>query len=238
MTIERTSGTVIPLSRISILMSSEPHPFEIAHRDAAEEAWQQTLRANPALFNGTVMLHSTMDIQDGRLTTVAHRVPYSALLLFLKERPVEGCWHLFGSALLVSSDNRVILSRMAERTANAGLVYSPCGSLDLSDVVGDKVDIDGNMRREVLEETGLDLASAEAEAAYGMVEIGGVVVIVRRFFFDMTASELVARVRAHIDAEADPEIDDVFSVGAEDAPRSDYQFYMAELLHWHFGSKR
>ncbi|VVT25746.1 NUDIX hydrolase [Rhizobium sp. EC-SD404] len=238
MTTDRTGGAVIPLSQISIRIIPEPHPFEIAHRGAAEEAWQRIHRANPALFNGTVMLHSTMDVEDGRLTTLAHRVPYSALLFFLEQRPVERCWHLFGSALLISSDNRMVLIRMGDRTANAGLVYSPCGSLDLSDVVGDAVDIDGNMRREVLEETGLDLRTARAEPQYGMVETGGVVIIVRRFFFDLPASELVERARAHISAETDPEIDDVFSVGTDDAPRSDYQFYMEDLLRWHFGSKR
>jgi 8-oxo-dGTP pyrophosphatase MutT (NUDIX family) len=179
-----------------------------------------------------------MEISGGRLCSRAQRVPYSTLLFWRERRPVAGSWHLFGSPLLVSREGRLVLIRMAQHTANAGLIYSPCGSLDEADITGGRVDIDGNMRREVMEETGLDLAAARAEAGYGVVRTGGVVVVARRFFFDLPAERMVAQARAHMEAEAVSEIDDVFSIGGPEEATARYQFFMPHLLRWHFGAKQ
>ena len=55
--------------------------------------------------------------------------------------------------------------RMAAHTVNAGRVYFAAGSFEPSDFRDGLVDADGNMVREVREETGLDIAGARARRA-------------------------------------------------------------------------
>ena len=54
-----------------------------------------------------------------------------------------------------ASDGAFLLGVMDAHTANAGKIYFPAGIADRSDVVGETVDLAGNVMREVAEETGL-----------------------------------------------------------------------------------
>ena len=49
---------------------------------------------------------------------------------------------------------------MGPHTANAGRIYFPCGTPDPDDIVGKRIDLDLSVRRELKEETGLDVASS------------------------------------------------------------------------------
>ena len=89
--------------------------------------------------------------------------------------------HVFGHAMPVTSDGALIAVRMANHTANAGRVYFAAGSFEPEDFPTEFADVDGNMEREVLEETGLDFRSVPREHGYH-AHAGKVgTVIVRRF---------------------------------------------------------
>lgn len=66
---------------------------------------------------------------------------------------VKNCFALAG---ILTSDNAFLTGVMAAHTANAGRVYFPGGTLDPSDFIAGKVNIESSMRRELTEETGLD----------------------------------------------------------------------------------
>src|SRR5476651_2231434 len=59
----------------------------------------------------------------------------------------------FAQGVLRSADGAFLLGVMAAHTANPGSIYFPCGTPDLSNVVGTSVDLEANVLREVLEET-------------------------------------------------------------------------------------
>lgn len=227
-------GDSFTVDRVEIGYDATPHRFHIDNHSAAQHHWERVVADNPALFDGTVMLHSSMDRRPGLLSTLAHPVPFSTFLYWRSLPDVEATWHLFGAPLIVSSDNRVLLIRMAASTANAGRIYSPSGSLDPADKRGDRLDIDGNMHREVHEETGLDLAAARADATYRILVFGMIVVVVKRYVFDRSAADLIDAVRAHIAASDTPEIDAVLAVDAATPPMAGYQFFTQPMLDWHF----
>ncbi|WP_204278261.1 NUDIX hydrolase, partial [Escherichia coli] len=55
-------------------------------------------------------------------------------------------------------------------TANAGKIYFPGGTPDLGDVVGSRVDLDGSVRRELAEETGLSPEELTIEDGFWLRE--------------------------------------------------------------------
>jgi 8-oxo-dGTP pyrophosphatase MutT (NUDIX family) len=76
------------------------------------------------------------------------------------EDEVRAC---FPDAAVRTSDDAFIVGQMAAHTRIAGTIQFPSGSIDLRDVVGDRIDFIGAMERELLEETGIEADLLEPE---------------------------------------------------------------------------
>jgi hypothetical protein len=64
-----------------------------------------------------------------------------------------------------------------------------------------------------------------------------VMVVVRRFAFTEDAAALTARARAHMERQPVSEIDDVIAHFPGDSVTAAYQFYMPDIVGWHFNAK-
>ena len=83
-------------------------------------------------------------------------------------------------AALRAADGAFLLGRMAKHTANAGKVYFPSGTPDPNDVRdGGIVDLDGSVRRELLEETGLISTDAKPGGWHAVLAGARVALIAR-----------------------------------------------------------
>jgi 8-oxo-dGTP pyrophosphatase MutT (NUDIX family) len=176
-------------------------------------------------------------IYRSKIVGEAHEIPYSALLWWRKRQDVSGAFHLFGFAVPVSSDGAIIAVRMASHTANAGQVYCAAGSIDLSDLVGSKIDLFANMRREVREETGLDLEEAEADPEIFAMHTNRRVVIFRFFRFAMTADEILKRIEAHMPHDEEQEIAEALAIRSPDRTVHAYSPLMFPILDLFFGPR-
>jgi hypothetical protein len=139
-----------------------PRPWSFARTRAAaiDAHWRRLIEANPNLFNGRVLLQ-----HDGRVEVAGGRRRFRADYLetdfksFIAWRdfgfPEAGVRNGFAMAALQAADGGFVVGEMAAHTANAGRVYFPSGTPDPQDLVGDTVDLDGSVRRELMEETGL-----------------------------------------------------------------------------------
>lgn len=192
---------------IDLRMTDGPHPLFVENREAIEANWQVEFAANPHLFNGQMVLQRQLTFDSGVIRGIAHAIPYSTLLWWRKQPDPAGALHLFGFAVLVSSDNAIIAIRMSDRTANPGQVYCAAGSLDLNDIVDGRLDLSGNMRREVREETGLELDDAEADPHFYASHANGRIVVFRFYHFLSTAAEMVGRIEEHMPHDTEQEID-------------------------------
>lgn len=230
----------IPENRVfgidAVRLSVDPaeHPWGQAERAAIEAHWAREQVERPWLFNGTVMMHRGLALEDGAISGVSHRAPFAALLHWVKSQPEADAWHLFGSAVILSSDGAMMLIRMAAKTANAGKVYAPAGSLDDSDIKDGEVDVEGSIHREAREETGLDLSRAEAEKQLLCWRQGGRVAVFRRFRLDETADVLAARIREHVRTDPEQEIEDVVVVRAPQDAGPTAPPYMRAMVEFHF----
>ena len=87
-------------------------------------------------------------------------------------RPPAGVRDCFGAAAILTADGAFLLGVMGPHTFNAGEIYFPCGTPDPDDIIDGKVDLDLSVRRELKEETGLDIAEFEVEPGWTTVVDG------------------------------------------------------------------
>jgi len=135
----------------------------------------------------------------------------------------------------ISSDGALIAIRMAPHTANPGQVYCAAGSMDESDIVDGHCDVEGNMRREVLEETGLDLNDAVAESGYYGTHVSRSVTLFRIFHFPWTADDMLRKIEAHMLISEEDEVDGAVAIRSADPAAHHYSPAMLPILAWFFG---
>ena len=226
-------GVIIPIDDVEIRVNGAAHPFHLGEVERAQQNWQREIAANPHLFDGRMVLQRALRIEDGRIRGEGHVVPYSTFLWWRKTR-AESAFHLFAMPAILSSDGALILVRMGSHTANPARVYSPSGSLEPEDIVDGRCDIAGNIRREALEETGIDLALATVEPGYHLLHMDRAVTVIRVYRYPETAAALVARVAAHIAADPEPEIDEAIAIFGPDPGAYNYPPFIPPILEWLF----
>jgi len=229
-------GRVFSLDAVRLSVDPAEHPWQSAERAAIAAHWAREQVERPFLFNGTILIHRGLRLEDGVIAGTSHLAPYAALLHWVSTQPDADVWHLFGSAVMLSSDGAMLLIRMAAKTANAGKVYAPSGSLDESDVEGGQVNVEGSMLREAFEETGYDLSRSKPDRQLLAWRQGRRVSIFRRFRLDEPAAELTERIRAHIRTDPEQEIEDVVVVRNPGDAGPTVTPYMRAFIDFHFAA--
>jgi 8-oxo-dGTP pyrophosphatase MutT (NUDIX family) len=236
LTFDLPRDVVVPVHSAEIDLDAAPHPFETENGAAIGQNWAREKTANPALFNGEVMLLSRLRYRGTRLDGVCHMVRYATFLLWRRWQPAGSAEHAYTHAMPVTSDNALILVRMAPHTANANRVYFAAGSFEPQDFRGGMADIDFNMMREVREETGLDLSGCERDPIYHLRSSEGASVIFRRYYLGQPAEAVADRIRAFVAAEEEPEIEGPVIVrGPSDLP-ADMAQHIPAMIEWHFAN--
>lgn len=228
-------GEVAEIGDVDLSISTEDHPFESAERAAIEANWQAEVTANPALYNGRMVLFSKLALEGADVRGLGHVIDYSTFLWWRKQADGRDGYHAFGMAVPVSRDGALIAIRMARTTANPGIVYCAAGSLDEHDIVDGKCDVAGNMAREVREETGLDLAEARAEPVLFGAHYRRRVSLFRFFHFDLTAEEMLERIARHVAQDHEKEIEEAIAIRSPAPDLHPYNPAMFPILRVHFG---
>lgn len=227
-------GRVTPVRGLDLKVDAGPHPLELAHREAIKAHWSDEQAANPALYNGRLILQRQIRVEDGLVRAVGHEASFASFLWWRRQVDLSGACHLFGYPVLVAGDGALIAVEMAPHTANPGQVYFAAGSLDPSDVVDGRCDLNGNMRREVLEETGLDLGDAEADAVMHASYRPHKLTLLQIYRFHEPAEVLVERIGVFAKTAEEQEISK--AVAIRNADRSAYRYgpAMLPILDWYF----
>ncbi|PWJ89809.1 hypothetical protein C8D77_106132 [Mesorhizobium loti] len=237
MSFDLPRNVILPVDAVDVRLDPDPHPFALDNAEAIAENWQREIAANPALFDGTVVLLSQLAYRDNRLVGRCHAVTYSTFMLWRKRRENSGAEHAYAHAVLVAGDNALVAIRMGLQTVNAGRVYFAAGSFEPVDFRDGQVDVDFNMIREVREETGLDLSGAERGKHWHALSTNSGTVIFRRYHETAPADEIARRISAFVATEAEPEIEGpVIIRHAADLPVG-LSPHMKPLIEWHFSGE-
>jgi len=229
-----TDGSLYPVRSLALRVAADPHPLDLTQSTAISANWEREVTANPALFNGRMILQLQIRYRDGLLEALGHVSNFATFLWWRRQPELAGACHLFGYPVIVSSDGALVAVEMAPHTANPGQVYFAAGSLDLSDVVDGACDIEGNMRREVMEETGLDLDLAHADPVLYASYRSRRLTLARVFTFSETAEALADRIDAFARDCSEPEISRAVVIRSGDPAAQRYGAAMLPILSWYF----
>jgi 8-oxo-dGTP pyrophosphatase MutT (NUDIX family) len=208
--------SVLRIERLDVGFVPRPWRFADERRSEINAHFAEMQRRNPALWNGRVLLLGDFAIHGGVFRGVCFDVDYASFTSWQEwgfpDKSVHDC---FAMATIQCSDGAFLLGEMGSHTFNAGQIYFPCGTPDLNDVAIDRVDFEGNVARELKEETGLDVAELTAEAGWHTVLGGRLIGHMKLLRAHESAATLRARILDNLARDDVPEFADIHIVRGE-----------------------
>jgi 8-oxo-dGTP pyrophosphatase MutT (NUDIX family) len=198
-------------ARIEARFEPGPWPWAEREREAIAAHWARRLGRRPAMFDGPVLLARDYALEGEIARVSLFQARYSQFITFRDlDPPDAGALNVFAAAAPRGRDGAYLLGLMAEHTANAGQLYFPCGTPDLSDLRPDgSVDLAGSALRELAEETGLEEDRAIAPAPWTVARDGSILAFLRSAALAEDAEAARARALRHLAADDHPELADL-----------------------------
>jgi 8-oxo-dGTP pyrophosphatase MutT (NUDIX family) len=198
---------VYRVDRLELSFAPKPWPFAIERRAEIDAFFAALQREKPAVWNGRVLLLHHQVLSDGVFRGAYLETDYASFAAWRQwGRPAAAAHDCFSAAAIVAAGGGILLGIMGAHTANAGRVYFPCGTPDPDDIIAGKIDLDFSVRRELMEETGLDAAEFSAEPGWTTVVDGALIAQIKVFRSAQDAVGLRARVLDHLARERQPEL--------------------------------
>jgi 8-oxo-dGTP pyrophosphatase MutT (NUDIX family) len=201
---------VVRLARAELRFAPRPWAFADARRAEIDAHFAGLSRDNPHAFNGRVLLLHEGAVADAVLRGAYFETDFASFIAWRDwgwpDPAVRNC---FAQAALRAADGAFLLGVMSAHTLNAGRVYFPSGTPDPKDIVGDRVDLEASVLRELTEETGLTAADVALDDGWHAVLAGPRLAMLKTMRSPLEASALRARILAHMAAETHPELADV-----------------------------
>jgi 8-oxo-dGTP pyrophosphatase MutT (NUDIX family) len=205
--------TLFPVDRLELALAPKPWAFAEARRAEIDAYFAGLQREKPEIWNGRVLLMHRQKVSAGVFTGDYLETDYASFAAWQAwGLPPAGAYDCFGAAALQASDGGFLLGRMGAHTFHAGQVYFPCGTPDPDDVVDGRVDLAGNVRRELKEETGLAAEEFDVAPGWTAVVDGPLIAQIKLMRAHEDAESLRARVKAHLARERRPELADILIV--------------------------
>jgi 8-oxo-dGTP pyrophosphatase MutT (NUDIX family) len=209
---------VVAIERLDLRFVPRPWPFAVERRAEIDAHFETLRREKPALFNGRVLIQHRHEIAGAALRGEYLETDFASFIAWRDwDFPDTSMRNCFGLGALRGSDGGFLLGVMGAHTANAGRIYFPGGTPDLSDVFDGAVDLESSVRREVAEETGLTPDAFDIAPGWLAVLAGARIAMIKVMRAREPAATMRARIRRHLAAETQPELSDVhIAHGADD----------------------
>ncbi|MEH6951173.1 NUDIX hydrolase [Nitrobacter sp. NHB1] len=161
----------------------------------------------PALWNGRILLGRNPVFERDCFRADYFETDFASFLAWRDWGfPDKSVFNGFGMGALRGNDGAFVLGEMGANTANAGRIYFPSGTPDLSDVRDGALDIAGSILREVEEETGLDPSAYRADPFWYCVDAGPLIAVIQLLDADMPGEALRGRIARTLAGQRSPEL--------------------------------
>ncbi len=199
------------ITTIAFRLEQKPWPFATDCAAEIDAHWAELVRRNPHHYNGRVLLMRGLNVvATARWRGLEGGCFVAEYKAFLAWRdfgfPDRTICNAFAMAVLRSADGAFLLGEMGQATANAGQIYFPAGTPEPNDLVGESVDLEGSVRRELREETGIGADEITFDEGWTVVFQGPRLACMKTVRSARSAAELVARGAAFIASEKQPEL--------------------------------
>jgi 8-oxo-dGTP pyrophosphatase MutT (NUDIX family) len=201
---------IVPVERAAITVAPWQWDFAVTRRAEIDAHFAARQQRQPALWNGRMILLKDYWIENGVLTGSSFETDFASFLAWRDwDFPDRDVFNVFALAAVRSADGGFLLGQMADHTASAGKLYFPCGTPDLGDVIDRRLDLEGSAGRELLEETGIDVAKLSAQSGWTLVRDRNFLALIKTFTSAEDAPELRARALRHLASDPHPELSDI-----------------------------
>ena len=205
-----TDPSIVRIERLDLKFAPQPWRFADDNRVAIDAHFAACQREKPELWNGRVLVLRDRTISDGILRGSYFETDFASFMTWRDWGfPPADATDCFACSALRGADGAFLVGVMGAHTANAGRVYFPSGTPDPDDVVGRRVDLDGSVRRELKEETGLDVEEFEAVPGWWAVIADPLLAMIKVLRAAEDAAALRARILANLARQRRPELADI-----------------------------
>jgi 8-oxo-dGTP pyrophosphatase MutT (NUDIX family) len=230
---ETSAIPVVTIERLELTFAPRPWLFATERRAEIDAHFARRKLKTPALWNGRVLMLHEHAIVHAVLRGAFLETDFASYIAWrdwgFPDATVRNC---FALGALRASDGGYLLGVMGQHTVSAGHIYFPGGVPDETDVVGDRVDLTGNLMREISEETGLTPADVGAEPGWLAVIESARIALVKVLDVAGTAEDARARILANLARQDEPELADIRIVrGPADFDAAMPRFVTAYLAH-------
>ena len=205
-----TDIPIIPVDKLTLRFDRTPWRFARERRAEIDAHFAKLQRAKPQLWNGRLLLLSSGGIADGTLSGAYLETDFASFIAWrdwdFPDKSIRNC---FPMAALRAADGAFLLGIMAAHTASAGHVYFPAGTPDPNDIVGETVDLEGGVMRELTEETGLTGVDVTPEAGWHATPLRQRIALMKVIQAPQAAEPLRTRIMAFLATQAHPELADI-----------------------------
>ena len=199
--------TLLPIERLELRFARSSWPFASERRDEIDHYFAEMRRGKPELWNGRVLVLQHFAIADGVLRGTYLETDFASFMAWrdwgFPDKSVRNC---FAMGALRAADGAFVLGVMAGHTANAGKVYFIGGTPDPHDVVGERVDLERSVLRELAEETGMSPDSVDPEPGWRAIFDGGLIALVKVLRTAEPAVVLREKILGFLSRERTPEL--------------------------------
>jgi 8-oxo-dGTP pyrophosphatase MutT (NUDIX family) len=218
MTLADRSVSIHEVSRVDIRFAPHRWAFAAQRRADIDAYFAARQAANPALWNGRVLLLHEYAIEDAAFRGKCFETDFASLLAwFAWDSPDPRVRNSFGMGALRAADGAFLLGVMSQHTTNAGRIYFPAGVLEPGDLVDGEVDLLGSIRREIEEETGLTGEAYEVCEGWYTAMTPLRIAHLKVLQFACEAEDLRGHILANLARQSEPELADIrIARGPED----------------------
>jgi 8-oxo-dGTP pyrophosphatase MutT (NUDIX family) len=206
----RETPSISHIDRLDLSFAPKPWDFAVERRDEIDAFFAALRRDKPSIWNGRVLMLHHYAKKDGVLHGEYLETDYASFAAWRQWGwPAAKVHDCFSAAAILTADGAFLLGVMGPHTFNGGKIYFPCGTPDPKDIVGDKVDLELSVRRELHEETGLSVAEFASEPGWTMITDGPLMAQIKVLRSGEDSVALRKRVMLHLASEQQPELADI-----------------------------
>lgn len=223
---------IVTLDRVELTREPWAWAFAAERRAEIDRYFAELMRRRAGVWNGRALLVRRYAVAGGVLRGACFETDYASFCAWRDWRfPDSEIANVFAAAALQGADGGYLVGEMAPETAAAGTMYFPSGTPEPADIGADgTIDLAGNLRRELREETGLALAELDVSDGWTLVRDRCYLALLKRVTALESAQELHDRIMRFLAAEPRPEFADIRIVRSAADFRPQMPFFVTRYL--------